>query len=118
MLTLLSMTNSGVRLLQDFLLPWPGTIASYLLKQNTLKYLTPATIIITCLVMAASILLLDVGVTKACSAFMVTMFILVNACYYFKETSAQWYNPPYQSPMYPYIQLFGIASGIALLVSF
>jgi hypothetical protein len=32
-----------------------------------------------------------------------------------RETSAQWYNPKYKSPFYPYVQLFGILSGFILL---
>ena len=32
-----------------------------------------------------------------------------------RETNAQWYNPSFRSPLYPYVQLFGIFSGIVLL---
>jgi hypothetical protein len=45
------------------------------------------------------------------------MFILVNfSVIILRETSAQWYRPTYQSPLYPYMQLFGIISGIILLI--
>ena len=83
------------------------------------KFLTPVvTILMTCFLMALVILFLDVEkIAKLASAFMVMMFILVNACVIvLRETSAQWYNPPYRSPLYPFVQLFGIFSGIALLV--
>ena len=83
------------------------------------KYLTPVvTIMMTCVVMALVILFLDVEkIAKLASAFMVMMFIFVNACVIIlRETSAQWYNPPYRSPLYPFVQLFGIISGIILLV--
>ncbi len=119
-ITLISMANSGVlaasrfpfamaidKLLPDFM----GRIHS--------KYLTPVvTIVMTCFLMAMVILFLDVEkIAKLASAFMVMMFILVNACVIvLRETSAQWYNPPYRSPLYPFVQLFGIFSGIALLV--
>ena len=119
-ITLISMANSGVlaasrfpfamaidKLLPDFM----GKIHS--------KYLTPVvTIIMTCSVMALVILFLDVEkIAKLASAFMVMMFILVNACVIvLRETSAQWYNPPYRAPLYPFVQLFGIGTGIALLV--
>ena len=44
------------------------------------------------------------------------MFITVNLCVIIlRETSVQWYNPSYKSPFYPYIQLFGIISGLILL---
>ncbi|MDT0620444.1 amino acid permease [Croceitalea vernalis] len=119
-ITLISMANSGVlaasrfpfamaidKLLPDFM----GKIHS--------KFLTPVvTILMTCFLMALVILFLDVEkIAKLASAFMVMMFILVNACVIvLRETSAQWYNPPYRSPLYPLVQLFGIFSGIALLV--
>ena len=118
--TLISMANSGVlaasrfpfamaidKLLPDFM----GKIHS--------KYLTPVvTIIMTCIVMGFVIVFLDVEkIAKLASAFMVMMFILVNASVIvLRETSAQWYNPPFRSPLYPFVQLFGIISGVVLLV--
>ena len=83
------------------------------------KYLTPVvTIIMTCFLMAMVIIFLDVEkIAKLASAFMVMMFILVNACVIvLRETSAQWYKQEYRSPLYPFVQLFGIFSGVALLV--
>jgi len=118
--TLISMANSGVlaasrfpfamaidKLLPDFM----GKIHS--------KYLTPVvTIIMTCVAMGLVIIFLDVEkIAKLASAFMVMMFILVNATVIvLRETSAQWYNPPFRSPLYPFVQLFGIISGVVLLV--
>lgn len=118
-ITLISMTNSGVlaasrfpfAMARDKLLPdFMGKIHE--------KYLTPmVTIIMTTFVMALVILFLDVEkIAKLASAFMVMMFVLVNACVIIlRETAAQWYNPEYSSPFYPYIQIFGIISGLALL---
>jgi APA family basic amino acid/polyamine antiporter len=119
-LTLISMANSGVlassrfpfAMARDKLLP------TFMSRIHS-KYLTPVvTIVMTCVVMALVILFLDVEkIAKLASAFMVMMFILVNACVIIlRETSAQWYNPPYRSPFYPFVQLFGIISGIILLV--
>ncbi|MGB5480033.1 MAG: APC family permease, partial [Eudoraea sp.] len=108
-ITLISMANSGVlaasrfpfaMAIDELLPPFMGKIHS--------KYLTPVvTIIMTCVVMALVILFLDVEkIAKLASAFMVTMFILVNLCVIvLRETAAQWYNPPYRSPLYPFIQL-------------
>ncbi|WP_339144098.1 amino acid permease [Croceitalea sp. MTPC5] len=119
-ITLISMANSGVLAASRFpfamaidkLLPeFMGTIHS--------KYLTPVvTIVMTCFLMAMVILFLEVEkIAKLASAFMVMMFILVNVCVIvLRETSAQWYKPPYRSPLYPFVQLFGILSGIALLI--
>ena len=119
-ITLMSMANSGVlassrfpfAMARDRLLP------SFLEKLHS-KYLTPvASIIITCLAMALVIVFLDVvKIAKLASAFKVMMFISVNFCVIIlRETSAQWYNPSYKSPLYPFLQIFGIFSGFVLLV--
>jgi len=119
-ITLISMANSGVlaasrfpfAMAMDKLLPrFMSTIHS--------KYLTPVvTIIMTCVTMALVIIFLDVEkIAKLASAFMVMMFILVNvSVIILRETAAQWYNPSYNSPLYPFVQIFGIISGIGLLV--
>ena len=118
-LTLISMANSGVlassrfpfAMANDKLLP------SIFTKVHN-KYLTPInTIFFTCIVMALVILFLDIErIAKLASAFKVAMFITVNLCVIIlRETSVQWYNPSYKSPLYPYIQLFGIISGLILL---
>lgn len=119
-ITLISMANSGVLAASrfPFAMAIDKLLPDFMSKIHT-KYLTPVvTIVITCFLMALVILFLDVEkIAKLASAFMVMMFVLVNACVIvLRETSAQWYNPPYRSPLYPFVQLFGIFSGIALLV--
>ncbi|WP_439152629.1 amino acid permease [Winogradskyella sp.] len=119
-ITLVSMANSGVLAASRF--PFAMAIDKLLpafMSKIHSKYLTPVvTIVMTCLVMAIAILFLDVEkIAKLASAFMVMMFISVNACVIIlRETATQWYQPAYQSPLYPFIQLFGIISGIVLLV--
>lgn len=118
-ITLISMANSGVltssrfpfAMSRDKLLP------DFLAKVHK-NYLTPInTILITCLSMAIIILFLDVeNIAKIASAFKVMMFISVNLCVIiFRETAVQWYKPTYKSPLYPFIQIFGIISGLILL---
>ncbi len=119
-ITLISMANSGVLAASrfPFAMAIDKLLPGFMSKIHT-KYLTPVvTIAMTCFVMAMVILFLDVEkIAKLASAFMVMMFILVNACVIvLRETSAQWYAPPYKSPLYPFVQLFGIGSGIALLI--
>jgi len=119
-ITLISMANSGVLAASrfPFAMARHKLLPSFMSKIHS-KYLTPtSTIILTCAVMALVILFLDVEkIAKLASAFMVMMFILVNAAVVvLRETSAQWYNPPFRSPLYPYVQIFGIVSGIVLLV--
>jgi len=119
-ITLISMANSGVLASSRF----PFAMARDKLLPDFMagihsKYLTPvATIVITCGVMALVIIFLDVvKIAKLASAFMVMMFILVNmSVIILRETAAQWYNPPYRSPFYPFVQIFGIISGIVLIV--
>jgi len=118
-ITLISMANSGVLAASRF--PFAMAGDKLLPKQMSKvhqKYLTPVnTIILTCIMMALVILFLDVEkIAKLASAFMVMMFITVNlSVVILRETAVQWYNPKYKSPLYPYIQLFGIFSGIILL---
>lgn len=119
-ITLISMANSGVLAASrfPFAMAIDKLLPDFMAKIHS-KYLTPVvTIIMTCAVMALVILFLDVEkIAKLASAFMVMMFILVNACVIvLRETAAQWYNPPYRSPFYPFVQLFGILTGFALLV--
>lgn len=119
-ITLMSMANSGVlaasrfpfAMSRDKLLP-------PLFSRLHSKFLTPVvTIIITGVVMALVIIFLDVKkIAKLASAFMVMMFMLENVCVViFRETAVQWYKPHFRSPLYPWIQLFGILSGAALLI--
>lgn len=119
-ITLISMANSGVLASSrfPFAMALDKLLPQYMSKVHS-KYLTPVvTIIMTCIVMALVILFLDVvKIAKLASAFKVMMFIMVNmSVIILRETSAQWYKPKYRSPLYPFIQIFGIISGLILLV--
>ena len=63
---------------------------------------------------ALAIIYLDVvKIAKLASAFKVLMFIFNElSVIVLRETNAQWYNPSFRSPLYPYVQIFGILSGI------
>ena len=118
-ITLISMANSGVLASSrfPFAMAMDKLLPSELAKLHD-KHLTPInTILITCLMMGLIILFLDVEkIVKLASAFKVTMFITVNICVIvLRETAVQWYKPTYKSPLYPYVQLFGILSGLILL---
>jgi APA family basic amino acid/polyamine antiporter len=119
-ITLISMANSGVLAASRF--PFAMAIDKLLpqfMGKIHVKYLTPVpSIVVTGIAMTLVILFLDVEkIAKLASAFMVMMFISVNLCVVIlRETSAQWYNPTYKSPLYPYVQIFGIISGIILLI--
>jgi len=118
-ITLVSMANSGVLAASRF--PFAMALDNLLPKQLARlhsKHLTPVrTIIITCLIMALVISFLDVEkIAKLASAFMMLMFVLVNlSVIILRETAVQWYAPKFKSPLYPFMQLFGVISGLILL---
>jgi amino acid transporter len=65
------------------------------------------------LVLIAFVPILEIA--KLASAFQILVFILVNlAVIAFRESEAD-YSPEFQSPLYPWIQGFGVLSGIVLL---
>ena len=118
-ITLVSMANSGVLATSrfPFAMAMDKLLPSSLTKVHS-KYLTPVnTILLTGIFMAIVILTLDVvKIVKLASAFRVFMFISVNmSVIILRETSVQWYQPSYKSPFYPYMQIFGIISGMILL---
>ena len=118
-ITLLSMANSGVlassrfpfAMAKDKLMPdYLGKISS--------KFLTPVpAILTTSTIIGLAIVYLDVvKIAKLASAFKVLMFIFNElSVIVLRETNAQWYKPSFRSPFYPYVQIFGILSGIILL---
>ena len=118
-MTLLSMANSGLLVSSRF--PFAMARDGALPKVFTSiskQYLTPVfSIIITAVAIALAIIFLDVvKIAKLASAFKVLMFVAVNlAVIVFRETNAQWYRPKYKSPLYPFVQIFGILSGLFLL---
>ena len=118
-ITLLSMANSG--LLASSRFPFAMARDGALPKVFTSiskQYLTPVfSIIVTAVAIALAIIFLDVvKIAKLASAFKVLMFVSVNlAVIVFRETNAQWYRPKYKSPLYPFVQIFGILSGLFLL---
>ena len=118
-LTLLSMANSGVLASSrfPFAMSKDGLFPSYLAAVNS-KFLTPASAILTTTTLIAlAIIFLDVvKIAKLASAFKILMFIFNElTVIVLRETNAQWYKPTFKSPMYPYVQTFGILSGIVLL---
>lgn len=53
---------------------------------------------------------------KLASAFQLLVFAFVNlALIAFRESRLDWYQPTFRSPLYPWIQVFGIISSLVLL---
>lgn len=73
-------------------------------------------------VMTGAVLLLLIAVVplidlaKLASAFQLLVLTMVNlAVIAFRESDLDWYRPPFRSPLYPWIQVFGIIGGLVLL---
>ncbi|MDG1685448.1 MAG: amino acid permease [Flavobacteriaceae bacterium] len=118
-MTLLSMANSGLLASSrfPFAMARDGALPKVFASISK-QYLTPVfSIIVTAFAIALAVIFLDVvKIAKLASAFKVLMFILVNlSVIVFRETNAQWYRPKYKSPLYPFVQIFGILSGLFLL---
>ena len=84
------------------------------------KYQTPHLAIYgTGIAMALSITFLPVhDIAKLASGFKIMIFIVINSCVIILRRASpahSWYQPEWRSPMYPFIQIFGIVSGIFLL---
>ena len=118
-ITLMSMANSGVLASSrfPFAMSKDRLMPSYLGKISS-KFLTPVpAILTTSTIIGLAIVFLDVvKIAKLASAFKVLMFIFNElSVIVLRETNAQWYKPSFRSPLYPYVQIFGILSGIVLL---
>ena len=84
------------------------------------RFLTPTTSIIASGViigLAISFLNIEV-IAKLASAFILIIYVSESiAVIVLRETRVQWYMPKYKSLFYPWAQIFGIVSGLALLSS-
>lgn len=117
--TLSSMANSGVLAASrfPFAMSRDNLLPPMFHKVNK-RYLTPyICILVTGALMACMILFIPIErIVKLASAFKIMMFIGVNACVIIlRETGVEWYKPDYRSPFYPWIQIFGVVSGIVLI---
>jgi APA family basic amino acid/polyamine antiporter len=76
-------------------------------------------IIATALLMAVAILFLEIGpIAKLASAFKICIFMAVNiAIIVLRESRVAWYKPKYRSPLYPYVQIFGLITEAILLLT-
>jgi amino acid transporter/mannitol/fructose-specific phosphotransferase system IIA component (Ntr-type) len=82
------------------------------------RFQTPTrSIVITSLVIIASITFLDVeGIAKLASAFLLLLFSLLNlAVVIMRESHIEAYDPGYRTPLYPWMQLFGILAPFWLI---
>ena len=120
-LTMVNTSNAGILAGSRF----PFAMARDNLVPNFLgklhkTYLTPImSIILSGVVIAVVLTTMDVTkIAKLASAFMILGYMGVNlSVVVLRESRAQWYKPVYKAPLYPFIQIFGVISGVALLVA-
>lgn len=91
----------------------PAVFASVSKKKRTPVF----SVVVTSGLMIAAILLLnEEGIAKLASAFQLIIFMLVNASVIvMRESKIDFYDPSAPSPLYPYMQLFGVAASVFLL---
>ncbi|MFK7959844.1 MAG: amino acid permease [Phycisphaerales bacterium] len=78
---------------------------------------TPAILVTGALMIVCIAFLEAEGIAKLASAFQLFIFILVNlAVIVMRESHIPSYDPGYRSPLYPWIQIFGMLTSGALIV--
>ena len=120
-LTMISMALAGILAASRFLFAMArDNLLPQSLETVNAKYETPHwPIIITGLTMLLAIQYLPVkDVAKLASGFKIMVFIMINSCVIVLRRSPQaqtWYKPEYKSHLYPWIQIWGILAGAALI---
>lgn len=82
------------------------------------RFHTPTfSIVVTSLLMCAAILVLDIeAIAKLASAFQLLLFSMLNlAVIIMRESRIAGYDPGYRSPLYPWMQIFGLLAPIWLI---
>ncbi len=119
MLALISTANAGILTASRY----PFALSRDKLIPELFAYVSSKTntpviaILVTGGAMLAIILLLPVEeIAKTAGSFQIVVYILVNvALIAFRVRKPEWYTPKFKSPAYPWIQIFGILSGLFLL---
>lgn len=91
-----------------------------LFGQLNKKFLTPvSSILLSGIIIAFIIYFIDAAnMAKLGSAFILMIFIAENiAVIVLREARVQWYKPGFKSPFYPWVQIFGIITGVAIYIS-
>lgn len=120
-ITMVSMAVAGLLAASRF----PFAMSRDQLLPSAIQSINPSfktpviSILLTAFVMMLTILFLDVAdIAKLASAFMILAFMFVcGTVIVLRENAAQWYQPRFRSPWYPFTQIFGVVSGIVLLVA-
>lgn len=78
----------------------------------------PAILLTSALIIFFIIALDEEGIAKLASAFQLFIFILVNfAVIVMRESKITAYDPGFESPLYPWMQIFGMIASLVLIVA-
>ncbi len=117
-IALISMANAGVLAASRY----PFAMARHSLAPPVLARVSPRSTPTYSIVLTGAVLLALISfvplldLAKLASAFQLIVFSLVNlAVIAFRESHLDWYRPSFRSPLYPWIQIFGIAGSLILL---
>lgn len=109
--SIMSSSRIPLAMSRDNLLPM---FLSKVSKKHNIPWIS---IILTGLFMAVVVIALDLKeLVKVASAMMLILFMLVNVSVIFmRESKITTYKPEYKSPLYPFLQIFGVLSSIVLI---
>lgn len=87
-------------------------------SQNKKTHMPVFSIIITSLIIIFIIIFVSAeGIAKMASTFQLLIFFFINfAVIIFRNSKIETYDPGYHSPLYPYMQIFGMISSFALII--
>ncbi len=117
-LALLSMANAGILSSSRYPLAMArNAVAPAALGRIGRRGTPVAAVVLTGALLLALIVVFPIlELAKLASAFQLLVFALVNlALIAFRESDLDWYRPPFKSPLYPWVQIFGIVAPLVLL---
>ena len=93
-------------------------VPAWLAKLGRFHTPLPAILMTSTLIILFILFLDEEGIAKLASAFQLFIFVLINfAVIVMRESKITAYDPGFDSPFYPWMQLFGVVSSLALIVA-
>lgn len=118
-LALTSMANAGVLGTSRFLLAMSrDSLLPGWLRHIDQRFATPRnSVLVTGIVLLALIAFVPVvNLAKLASAFLILVFSMENiSVIIFRESDLEFYDPTFTAPGYPYVQIFGVISGLVFI---
>jgi len=117
-LALASMANAGLMAASRFPLPLSrDNILPDFLGKISSSFSTPyISILVTGAILLCLLFVRVVKIAKLASAFLLMVFGLVNlAVIIFRESEIEWYQPDFDAPFYPFLQLAGFLICLTLI---